>query len=383
MYFPSYNPILHDVYLYGPGNSGMPIGLNTNCVLYDARESYKTVGLRVRRYGPDGVSLNGFTTGLSIEQWPNWWNSNIPLAWKLSPSYLSGCVHYMSAKPSDCEPGVFGLCTLVKQTGMTANYGWAFWHPNFDGYTYYTGLEGIYNCVATETEYPSPVYFSGSPEIPGFANGATFYLISQSDFGLMKFRSDANPSEASGPFVESVSIFSVLKDQNIDLENYLVDQGSETDPSFALYTVYPENCYIWGGSDTVAPVSQIKIRFWTAPHAMGFDTDYPMDSVEIAAYIEPNGDFWVGDSSGFLLYKKNNKFYTIMHALFPDNNGIRGPAHAGRASLMLNYIVNQTNIPTSYIKSLNIETKATMNNKLILLQNKLTQLIEKIAGVTI
>lgn len=381
MYFSSYNPSLHDVYLYGPGNSGMPIGLNTNCVLYDARESYKTVGLRVRRYGPDGLSLSGFTTGLPIEQWPNWWNSRIPLSWKLSPSYLSGCVHFMAGIPSDSIGGF--VKTIVKQTGMTANYGWAFWHPNFDGYTYYTEFEGIYNCVATETEYPSPVYFSGSPEIPGFANGATFYLVSQADFGLMKFRSNANPSEATGPFVESVSIFSVLKDQNIDLKNYLVNQGTVILP-VAQYTVYPENCYVWGGSDTVAPVSKIQLYIRTDE----LFENYPMGAVTISASVGLSGRFWVGDSSGFLLYKKNNKFYTIMHGLSVTSiNGVEdaleGPAHAGTASLMLDYIANQTNIPTSYIKSLNSETQATMNNKLILLQNKLTQLIEKIAGVTI
>ena len=73
MYFPSYNPTIHDLYLYGPSNTGNPIGLNPNCLLYDARESYKSIGVRPRSFTVQIPSLIGPTAGTPLSQYANYY----------------------------------------------------------------------------------------------------------------------------------------------------------------------------------------------------------------------------------------------------------------------------------------------------------------------
>jgi len=377
MYFPSYNPTLHDLYLYGPGNSGMPIGLNTNCILYDARESYKTIGLRSRRYENGGISWSGqIPPGTPDSELPNYYNCNIPLSWKISPTNFSGCIHYMAGKPSDSLPSL--VPSIVKQTGLTANYGWAYWHPNFDGYTYYTEFEGIYNCVSDPPNFAQPQYFAGSPEIPGFQNGATFYYAMEQDFGLMKFRSNSNPPQSSSPFVQSVSILSILKDQNISITDYL----NYTTLITHNYTITNlQNLYYIGGSDTVCPITEVSLFIYFDQ----FAERYPVASFYMTAIGPVNSRFWVGDSSGILVYKKNNKLYNVMHGFgagFSNNKGnVSGPMHAGTVNIMMDYLTEKTDISPYYFYSLNNDTRPTMNGRLILFQNKVTELINKVSEV--
>lgn len=351
MYFPSYNPTLHDLYLYGGSNTGLPIGLNPNCILYDARESYKSIGVRTRQFETQISPPIGPTAGTPLSKYPNYYNSGIPLIWKISETRAGACVHFMGRKPSDTLGNV-----ASKQTGLTANYGIHFWNNDFTGLSYYVNFYAVYNCVEYQPESACPVYFSGSPEIPGFGTGATFYQIMQNDHGILEIIPESTPAQFTEPYLEAISIFTIAQEQNINIKDFEISEN--------IYRIYPSDLYYIGGNDTVAPVISITV----ATSFLDFTIVDLFARVAVTAFIEYTTDvnfsFWVGDSSGLLVYKKNNKLYSIIHGLGTNLNSITGPSHANTLFPVLNYFVNETDISSYYYKSLSLDKKAAMGSQL-------------------
>jgi hypothetical protein len=375
MYFSSYNPTIHDLYLYGPGNTGLPTGLNPNCILYDARESYKSIGVRYRRFESLNPQNLGPTAGTPLSLYPNYYNLNSPLAWKISEKYMCGCVHYMGRIPSD-SPNYGFFVQRVKQTGLTAGYGIHFWNDTFSGFDYHDNFYGIYNCVQFESEIGKPLYFQGSPEIPGFGNGATFYQIMQDDHGLFEIIPNTIPETLNPPYLQAISIFTIVEDQNINLRDYLVS-SSEVGQQ---YLIYPNNVFYIGGNDTVAPVPSLLVS------SFGQDPFSILDVREkigvVTRFESGSSAFWTGDSSGLLVYKKNNRLYSISHGTITADGQISGPSHANSLYPVLNYFVNHAGISSSYFKGLNPDAFNAMGSQLenakTLLENMHLAMINKI-----
>jgi hypothetical protein len=55
--------------------------------------------------------------------------------------------------------------------------------------------------------------------------------------------------------------------------------------------------------------------------------------------------------------------------------------HAGTVNIMMDYLTEKTDISPYYFYSLNNDTQPTMNGRLILFQNKVTELINKVSEV--
>jgi hypothetical protein len=186
MYYKNYDPNIHDIYLYGPGNIGYPIGINPTSLIAGASADFASVLPRYRAFtgtGPIPIPPGTGVTGL-----PNYYNiKDRPLYLVFGNKTLSSNIHYTANKASD------SYIDLAKYTGTTTAYpalSLALWNKNLSGFCYFGPFTGFYNCVplnkiSGNTAYMPPVYFSGSPEIPGFQSGATFYVVLQNDIGIM------------------------------------------------------------------------------------------------------------------------------------------------------------------------------------------------------
>jgi len=186
MYYKNYDPNIHDIYLYGPGNIGYPIGINPTSLIAGASADFASVSPRYRAFtgtGPIPIPPGTGVTGL-----PNYYNiKDNPLYLVFGDKTLNSNIHYTANKASD------SYIDLAKYTGTTTAYpalSLALWNKNLSGFCYFGPFTGMYNCVplnqiSGNTAYMPPVYFSGSPEIPGFQSGATFYLVLLNDTGIM------------------------------------------------------------------------------------------------------------------------------------------------------------------------------------------------------
>ena len=101
MYYKDYDPTIHDIYLYGPGNVGYPIGVNPNSLIYGASADFASVIPRYRAF--TGTGPIPVPPGAGVTSLPNYYNiKDNPLFLVIGDKTLSSNLHYTANKPSDC-----------------------------------------------------------------------------------------------------------------------------------------------------------------------------------------------------------------------------------------------------------------------------------------
>lgn len=308
MYFPDYNPTLHDVYLYGPSNTGLPIGLNPNCILYACRNCYSAISLRNRGFN---LEVTPVPPGTPTSLLPNYYNINSPLFKSKSERSVTVAVHYMANKPSDSKGG--NPSTLAKYTGFSGpnpQTSLSFWKSDLSGFTSYGPWTTTYNCVPLEDAPETvglqvPSYFTGSPEVPGFATGATFYQIAARDYGLMDLL-PTNQQMTQTP-LQNIHVYSILTQyQRDNLKDY-VSSNSDTTIS---YFVPVNDVYVWDGIDKIIPVQYIGFSYEKTKN----NQEPIANSLNYVTVYVLGGKPAVGDSSSPFLYKSGNTFYEFGQA---------------------------------------------------------------------
>jgi hypothetical protein len=412
MYFKNYNPELHDIYLYGPENTGYPTGLNPNCLIYGASASYRAISLRERAFtveGPSGPPPGGATIGA----YPNYYNIGYPLFWWVSKTMLGACTHFTDDKPCDSITSlILGINTssFVKETGLTASYGRYYWDSNYSTKTFYDDFRGIYNCVEYQPYTNVERYFSGwcgacsscEAQAPGFSAGNTWHQITTTDFSFSRLPSFASPNSFNGKPLKSISPFMVLSQEQIKgITAYLVEANSNNpfEVGNIIYEFPVSDVYFWGGNDTIQPVSKLRCGFRQLNVLSTSDWKSPQTIYKRGAYVrmifddDEESKLWSGDSSGLLLYKKGNELYSIFSLL--STSGL-GELHASTVLPSREYLRTQTDIKPSYFFSNRSSTGpastsgmtaliTSMAQALVNAQNKYTSLTtkpEKPTGLT-
>lgn len=394
MYFKNYNPTLHDVYLYGAGNTGYPIALNPNCLIYGASASYQAISLRYRDWTVVG-NCGPPPTGSSLGVYPNYYNIGYPLFWWVSKTMLGACTHFSSDKPCDTTLSF----PFVKETGLTAQYGRYYWDSNLSTKTYYDNFRGIYNCVSYEPDVDIPRYFEGwsgaslacEDQAPGYGTGATYYQITTTDHSFSRLPSASSPNIYTGKVLKAISPLGVLTQQQISgLTQYLVEANStnEFDLGNIIYEFPVNDVYFWGGNDTVQSVSKLRLGYRQLDILPGSFWPTPSLVYKRGPFIKMIFDegeesiLWSGDSSGLLLYMKNGELFSLMSLL--TTQGI-GDLHSSTVLPNMQYMLSQTDIKSTYFYS-NRGTGTAANkagfsaaylamaNALIVAQNKYNQL---------
>ena len=404
MYFKNYNPTLHDVYLYGPGNSGYPTALNPECLIYGASGSYRAISLRERQWGITG-SCGGPPPGATPGAFPNYYNIGYPLFWWVSETMLGACTHFTEDRPCDTITSfILGANTsfFVKETGLTASYGRYYWDSNYSTKTFYDNFRGIYNCVEYQPYTDVERYFQGwsgacsacEAQAPGFSAGNTWYQITTTDYSFSRLPSYATYNKFEGKPLRSISPFMVLSQEQITgITSYLVS-ANDNNP-FELGNIvyeFPVNdVYFWGGNDTIQPVSKLRLGFRQLYTLSTSDWKTQQTIYKRGPYVriifsdESETLLWAGDSSGLLLYKKGNELYSILSLL--STSGL-GELHASTVLPPREYLRTQTDIRTDHFFSNRISgTPATtsgmsalqvaMATALVNAQNKYQSLVTK------
>jgi hypothetical protein len=128
----SYVPATDDLYLYGAGNSGFPIGWNPSHALYPFRESLQWIGVAARQVavGPDAFDyLDGDfgvppepPGGTPLAQLPNWFTPRYPSLSFVSPRLAVGAMHFwFSLQINRVRPTVNDLWSLPPLRWLTAD----------------------------------------------------------------------------------------------------------------------------------------------------------------------------------------------------------------------------------------------------------------------
>lgn len=365
MFILNYNPKIHDIFLYDETNSGYPVGLNPGHPLYGYKKSLMAIGARSRTYSeyqknPDYP--NGPPAGTSLKQYPNYYNNNQVLSWWISEDTLGSSVHYTPTKPSDSPQ----TPPVSKKTTLQDSRTLKFWENlNFSSFEDYTNFYNIYTHVPSNLVRTTNIdsrYFSGSPEIPGFATGSTFYQVSNKDYGFLHLISGAYKNTN---YLKTISLASLMRSKGINIK---------LETEYYLYN----DCYLWDGQDRVIPVS-LKILF---------DGDYLTQTVIVFSDVIQK--VWDGDSSGLLLYADGNDLFSIGHILsFSVENGniiVNCVLHNNEKYPVLNYLVNNNLVGSNYIVSKSTETvgassggitalNISLSNALTIANNKLAELI--------
>jgi|694.fasta_scaffold85062_5 hypothetical protein len=313
MYYKNYDPNIHDVYLYGPGNIGYPIGINPTSLIAGASADFASISPRYRAFtgtGPIPIPPGTGVTGL-----PNYYNiKDNPLYLVFGDKTLSSNIHYIINKASD------SFTTLAKYTGTTTAYpalSVALWNKNLSGFCYFGPFTGFYNCVplnqiSGNTSYMPPIYFQGSPEIPGFGLGATFYQVLPNDNGIMDLMGAGLGITMNQPVAKKIHPSVYIKE--------IIDQGItptitpvSNNPSAFTVRVPGINLYIWDGNDKIIPISAFEVGYsyqtinnfnYMSPFA--FYAVFPNNNLNNLDYA-----IWVGDSSSQIIYKKNNSLFFL------------------------------------------------------------------------
>jgi hypothetical protein len=312
MYYKDYDPTIHDIYLYGAGNIGYPIGLNPNSLIYGASADFASVIPRYRAFtgtGPIPIPPEAGITSL-----PNYYNiKDNPLYIVIGDKTISGNIHYSPNKSSDSF-GAFGIDPTAKYTGTTTAYpalSLTLWNNTLSGFCSYGPYTGMYNCVPLNqitgsTAYNKPKYFLGSPEIPGFAAGSTQYQILTDDYGIMDLMG-VGPT-MSQPIAKKISpsvLIQDMKDQGMTFEYNRIGLNQNQ------ISVACTNVYLWDGNDKIIPLQKLiaGYSFLNNPYIISPNTisgifSRYIDGVTAAAV-------WTGDSSSQILYMKNNSLYFV------------------------------------------------------------------------
>lgn len=367
MYFKTYNPTIHDVYLYGPGNSGYPTSLNPNCLIYGASGSYNAISLRERQWGVTG-SCGGPPPGASAGAYPNYYNIGYPLFWWVSETMLGACTHYSSDKPCDTKTSIIlGINTsyLVKETGLTASYGRYYWDNGHTTRTYYNNFRGIYNCVDYQPYSKVERYFQGwsgacascEAQAPGFSTGNTWYQIATTDYSFSRLPSFASPNKFGSKPLKSIAPWLILTENQIKgITSYLVSSNDQNEFSLGnmVYEFPVSDVYFWGGNDTIQPVSKLRLGYRTKDVLSTSDWKSQQTIYKRGPYVQMIFDsgnetqLWEGDSSGLLLYQKGNELFSIFSLL--STSGL-GELHASTVLPQRDYLRTQTDIKFNHFFS--------------------------------
>jgi hypothetical protein len=362
MYFAAYNPTIHDPYLYSPGNTGYPIGLNPNCLLYDARESYKAISVRYRDWIRTNPSYP-LPPGTDISLYPNYYNNNHPLYFKITDKFLSCSTHFTyffhwdypnnyfctdpykinPPPPQFCSPN-FAAFENYREGGQTGINSVRFWNSGFTGFTDISGIEHMYDHVSNSSEVGLSfgVYDTNQ--------GATFYKITRYDHSLMKKKNYSSSNNFGSATLSVVHPLSILtKEQIKNIDDYNI--------SSTTYRIPVTDVFFWGGNDTIAPVDYIEFNIRKILKSTDFNSFLPSITEITGAVL--NGSGFVGDSSGLLLYKKNNKLYSLGHVYttgsFSINNenygSVFGPMHAGTFYPSMKYFIDIVGITAGFYLS--------------------------------
>lgn len=322
MYYPDYNPSLHDVYLYGPSNTGYPIGLNPNCLIYGASGDYRSLSLRSR--GFNFFIGTPIPPGTPNSLLSNYYNINSPLFVTLSDKSVGTAVHFTANKSSaSISYDIF----KANWTGTTTAYPidqLLFWNQNFSGVSSYGPWIGAYNHVPLDqitgpTSYYRPNYFVNSPEINGPAGlGGTFYKIWDIDNCFMDLLN-------SGPTLSHDKVKFITPEYIIkEMQQFGYTAEFYTDVTAITVTIQTQNVFFWDGMDKIIPTR--KLRFATL-----FSNNFLSTSYINASFIL-NSDPGVGDSSGQIVYLKNSNLFFLGQANVVGNlndNGIEYPSVQG------------------------------------------------------
>ena len=329
MHYPNYNRTLHDIYLYDVTNTGYPIGINPNSLIAGASADFAAVQIRSRQFN---VEIIPPPPGATVGVYPNYYNANSPICTIISNKIIQLNAHYTANKPSDFGPyGAIGNPGFYsKYVGLTTSYPYLsldFWKPDMSGITSYGPFSGFYNFLPSSLlpsgySFGNYFYFTGSPEIPGFQNGETYYQILNSDISFANLL-----NESQNIAIEPIKIISpynlLTDDQKENIYSYLVTLFDSTGTSYLGYSyVIPvTNVYFWDGNDKCIPVEKIGLsfKFRNSTGSPAPNNNIPVvDAVEAFFDTESDGSTSqaaVGDSSGQLIYLHNNKLYFIGSAV--------------------------------------------------------------------
>jgi len=316
MYYKNYDPNIHDIYLYGPGNIGYPIGINPTSLIAGASADFASVSPRYRAFtgtGPIPIPPGTGVTGL-----PNYYNiKDDPLYLVFGDKTLGSNIHYIVNKPSDCFFPKY--LVFSKYTGTTTSYpalSLALWNKNLSGFCYFGPFTGFYNCVplnqiSGNTAYMPPHYFEGSPEISGFESGATFYEALPADIGIMDLVGTGLGITMHQPVAKKIHASVYIKE--------VMDQGITPTISFPslneffVVTVPGINLYIWDGNDKIIPITRFAVAYsYQNSNNYKYMDPYTFNAVFLNNDLN-NLDYaiWVGDSSSQIIYKKNNSLFFL------------------------------------------------------------------------
>ncbi len=300
------------MYLYG-GVSGMgaPTGINPNCILYNARESYKFQNIIERTYygdfdeaaGQPG-GLAGIPPGLTPGLFPNYYQSHGVKTYWIGPYHVCTATHIqditITGNDTTCVntfgPSYSGNQIQFQIDKLFANYastqgsvelpvaGWlSFWDTNSSfsetiDYSLYAGrpyefVETPYE-HSTEKQVYSGVNTSNCPVLSDsfieetLVPGTTFYRVTNRwDFGLIKFYE--NPGQAplqprDPPYMRTLSLYSCLnKEERKNIKNYIVRNLPNDMTTVANFTLETQrkpktrfNDYFISLNKLIVPVKQ-------------------------------------------------------------------------------------------------------------------------------
>lgn len=370
MYYKYYDPTIHDIYLYGPGNVGMPIGVNPNSLIYGASADFASLLPRYRSFSVTGPAP--IPPGSGVTSLPNYYNNSSPQYIIVGDKTLAGNCHYSANMSSDSLGNFFNA--YGKYTGTTTAYPAltiTAWNNDLSGFCSYGPFTGMYNCVPLNqitgsTVYARPRYFSGSPEIPGFATGATFYQILSEDCGF--FDLIGSGPTFTQPIAKKISPSTLVQE--------LIEQGMTAEYSTSVpttgnfqLTIPCVNVFIWDGNDKIIPVYKMKFNYsYFYPAANQYPQVSPI-TYEIVLNTPVNGEMiyaiWVGDSSSQLLYMKNNSLY-FLGGLFQggENYGV-GMLYCADSLPLYNFLqnrlVDKNHYSTPFHEEVSLATKINFN----------------------
>jgi hypothetical protein len=375
MFITGYNPNLHDIYLYGDGNTGFPIGLNPNCIIFDAKESYKWMNVIYRDWVSPRSGL--IPPGLSAGAKPNYYNADVPRSYWVGPNFLFSTTHFHIIPCINANYAGQGAFESKSLGGYEAD-DFKYWSGEFTSFIEYPDLDYIYELTENPIAIGEINYYNNSTcplGIPGIPDGATFYRVTNKwDAGILKVHDYPDNQTRLGPFLRTVSIYSLLTDeQKNNINNYIQRQTQSlyTDDNYAvpIIEIPVDNLYLIGGNQTVAPVQKLKFiiaSFYGGENLSGYGIGF-----------EIGPETWGGDSSGIIVYKKNGELFGIGMltggGLQPDQytnlNTERYPS--------MEYLLNHTDIPITYYYSNTDELTLATNTQFTELSNKLNTLVQK------
>jgi hypothetical protein len=374
MYFPTYDPTYHDVYLYGDGNTGFPIALNPNCLLYGASGSYRAIGLRYRDWDIQ-VSAIPIPPSAGITSYPNYYNNNYPIYYKINDKTLGCSIHFTwyfeferGGNPDLLFPQILPPIppigtTVTKVTESLTGYtgiGFArYYNNNFSSFDDYYDFEHSFNYLNT---WPGGLTLQEYVEI----RGNTYFAIAQNDHGLINKINSSGANGITGPYLQVMHPLSILDKETIkNILNYTSSSyGYYTSP--ITITVPVNDVYIWGGNDTIAPAESMSFSI----ASLKTTTDVNLQSsvnigwplITAIEFKVADSEFWQGDSSGLALYLKDGKLYGLMTAYSTGTNSLNGPILCGGQLPNFYYMTQTRGVCSNYFFSNNDSIKVATTN---------------------